>query len=128
MIQANAIAGNLKALGIEPIWSGMVCGVATAAVVLAIRKGISRGVFSNEAGLGTAPIAAAAAKTKEPVVQTLVSMTGTFIDTICVCTLTGLVLIVTAVWNSGTEVVTMAGNAFSIGLPREWGGFTVALA
>jgi AGCS family alanine or glycine:cation symporter len=88
-----------------------VGGFAGATVMLAIRMGVSRGVFSNESGLGSAPIAAAAAQTKHPVTQALVSMTQTFIDTIVVCTLTGLVLIVTGAWNSGAtgaELTTMA--------------------
>ena len=68
-------------------------GFAGAAVMLAIRMGVARGVFSNESGLGSAPIAAAAAQTKSPITQALVSMTQTFIDTLIVCTMTGLVLI-----------------------------------
>ena len=79
-------------------------GFVGSAVMLAIQKGVSRGVFSNESGMGSAPIAAAAAKTNEPCEQALVSMTGTFIDTIIVCTMTGLVLIVTGAWHSGAEV------------------------
>lgn len=100
-------------------------GFLGAAVMLAIQKGVSRGVFSNEAGMGSAPIAAAAAKTNEPCEQALVSMTGTFIDTIIVCTMTGLVLIVTGVWHSGTEVSALTKSAFDIGLPGSWGGFIV---
>ena len=67
-----------------------VAGGALGAVIMAMQKGIARGIFSNEAGIGSAPIAAAAAQTKEPVRQGLVSMTGTFIDTIVICTMTGL--------------------------------------
>ncbi len=92
-------------------------GFIGATVMLAIRSGISRGVFSNESGLGSAPIAAAAAKTKSCVRQGLVSMTGTFFDTIVVCTMTGLVLILTGVWNSGLEGAAMTNEAFSSGLP-----------
>ena len=69
-------------------------GFAGATVKMAIQKGVARGVFSNESGLGSAPIAAAAAKTNEPVEQGLISMTGTFIDTIIICSLTGLSLLV----------------------------------
>ena len=65
---------------------------------MAIQNGVARGVFSNESGLGSAPIAAAAAKTNEPVEQGLISMTGTFIDTLIICTLTGLTILVTGVW------------------------------
>jgi AGCS family alanine or glycine:cation symporter len=101
-------------------------GFVGATVMLAIQKGVSRGVFSNESGLGSAPIAAAAAKTNEPCQQALVSMTGTFIDTIIVCTMTGLVLIVTGVWNSGAEVAALTKSAFDIGLPGNAGGFIVS--
>jgi alanine or glycine:cation symporter, AGCS family len=101
-------------------------GFLGAAVMLAIQKGVSRGVFSNESGMGSAPIAAAAAKTNEPCEQALVSMTGTFIDTIIVCTMTGLVLIVTGVWHSGAEVSALTKSAFDIGLPGSSGGFIVS--
>ena len=70
-------------------------------MVVAMQKGIARGIFSNESGLGSAPIAAAAAQTKEPVRQGLVSMTGTFIDTIVICTMTGLSIVITGTWNTG---------------------------
>ena len=101
-------------------------GFIGATVMLAIQKGVSRGVFSNESGLGSAPIAAAAAKTNEPCQQALVSMTGTFIDTIIICTMTGLVLIVTGAWHSGTEVAALTKSAFDIGLPGNAGGFIVS--
>ena len=101
-------------------------GFLGATVMLAIQKGVSRGVFSNESGLGSAPIAAAAAKTNEPCEQALVSMTGTFIDTIIVCTMTGLVLIVTGAWHTGAEVTTLTRSAFDIGLPGNSGGFIVS--
>ena len=101
-------------------------GFAGATVMLAIQKGVSRGVFSNESGMGSAPIAAAAAKTNEPCEQALVSMTGTFIDTIIVCTMTGLVLIVTGAWNSGAEVSALTKSAFDIGLPGNYGGYIVS--
>lgn len=68
------------------------------AIIIAMQKGIARGIFSNEAGLGSAPIAAAAAQTKEPVRQGLVSMTGTFLDTIVVCSMTGLALVMTGAY------------------------------
>ncbi|MCK4907648.1 MAG: sodium:alanine symporter family protein [Spirochaetes bacterium] len=77
-------------------------GVLGFTVMKAINKGVSRGIFSNESGLGSAPIAAAAAKTKHPVSQALVSMTQTFIDTIIVCTITGLVIIMSGLWTSVT--------------------------
>ena len=100
-------------------------GFLGAAVMIAIQKGVSRGVFSNESGMGSAPIAAAAAKTNEPCEQALVSMTGTFIDTIIVCTMTGLVLIVTGAWHSGGEVSALTKSAFDIGLPGNTGGYIV---
>jgi len=92
-------------------------GFAGATVMLAIRMGVARGVFSNESGLGSAPIAAAAAQTKHPVSQALVSMTQTFIDTIVVCTMTGLVLILTGVWNSGQTGAELTTTAFQAGIP-----------
>ncbi|MBK5241798.1 MAG: sodium:alanine symporter family protein [Clostridium sp.] len=92
-------------------------GFTGATVMLAMRSGVARGVFSNESGLGSAPIAAAAAKTKFCVRQGLVSMTGTFFDTIIICTMTGLVLIMTGAWNSEHAGAAMTNYAFSNGLP-----------
>ena len=92
-------------------------GGALGAITVAMQKGIARGIFSNEAGLGSAPIAAAAAQTKEPVRQGLVSMTGTFIDTIIICTMTGLSIVITGSWNIGLEGVAVTNNAFREGLP-----------
>ncbi|MDD2321860.1 MAG: sodium:alanine symporter family protein [Geobacteraceae bacterium] len=100
-------------------------GFLGAAVMIAIQKGVSRGVFSNESGMGSAPIAAAAAKTNEPCEQALVSMTGTFIDTLVICTMTGLVLIVTGAWQSGAEVSILTKSAFDAGLPGNAGGYIV---
>lgn len=91
-------------------------GFLGASVMLALRSGVARGVFSNESGLGSAPIAAAAAKTKSCVRQGLISMTGTFIDTIIVCTMTGLVLISTGVWSSDLKGAAMTNEAFRAGL------------
>ncbi|MGL5759589.1 alanine/glycine:cation symporter family protein [Plesiomonas sp.] len=81
-----------------------------------MKSGIARGVFSNESGLGSAPIAAAAARTNEPVRQGLISMTGTFIDTLVICTMTGLALVVTGVWNGPLSGAAMTNAAFSSGL------------
>ena len=92
-------------------------GGAMGAMMVAMQKGIARGIFSNEAGLGSAPIAAAAAQTNEPVRQGLVSMTGTFIDTIVVCTMTGLTIVITGSWNVGLDGVDVTTRAFSLGLP-----------
>jgi len=94
-----------------------VGGFAGATIMLCIRMGVARGVFSNESGLGSAPIAAAAAQTKQPVTQALVSMTQTFIDTLVVCTMTGLVLILTGVWTSGATGAELTTIAFAAGMP-----------
>jgi len=94
-------------------------GFAGATVRMAIQNGVARGVFSNESGLGSAPIAAAAAKTKSCVRQGLVSMTGTFFDTIVICTMTGLVLITTGAWKSDYQGAALTSYAFSQGLPVE---------
>jgi AGCS family alanine or glycine:cation symporter len=84
---------------------------------MAIRNGIARGVFSNESGLGSAPIAAAAAKTNSCVKQGLVSMTGTFFDTIIICTMTGLVLLLSGVWTDASlQVAALTNAAFNSGL------------
>jgi len=92
-------------------------GFLGATVMMAMRNGIARGVFSNESGLGSAPIAAAAAKTKSCVRQGLISMTGTFLDTIIVCSMTGLVLILTGYWQSDLAGAAMTNAAFEAGLP-----------
>ena len=102
-------------------------GFLGATIMLTIRMGVARGVFSNESGLGSAPIAAAAAQTKHPVTQALVSMTQTFIDTIIVCTMTGLVLILTNSWDMGQTGAELTTIAFSKGLPGNWGNNIVAL-
>lgn len=94
-----------------------LAGGAMGTMMVAMQKGIARGIFSNEAGLGSAPIAAAAAQTKSPVRQGLVSMTGTFIDTIVICTMTGLSIVVTGTWNTGLEGVAITTAAFQKGLP-----------
>ena len=95
-----------------------VTGGVVGTMFVAMQKGVSRGIFSNEAGLGSAPIAAAAAQTKEPVRQGLVSMTGTFIDTIVICTMTGLAIVMTGAWQvEGLEGVQVTNYAFANGLP-----------
>ncbi|MBQ7026977.1 MAG: alanine:cation symporter family protein [Ruminococcus sp.] len=93
-------------------------GFAGYAVIKAcMSKGVERGIFSNEAGLGSAPIASAAARTNEPARQGLVTMTGTFIDTIIVCTMTGLAIVIGGSYNKGLEGVDITIDAFSYGLP-----------
>lgn len=94
-------------------------GGALGAMMVSMQKGVARGIFSNEAGLGSAPIAAAAAKTKEPVRQGLVTMTGTFIDTIIVCTMTGLTIVISGCIDSNPDLegVEITDAAFRYGLP-----------
>ena len=107
-----------------------VAGGSLPTMFIAIQKGVARGIFSNEAGLGSAPIAAAAAQTKEPVRQGLVSMTGTFIDTIVICTLTGLSIVLTGAWQvDGLEGVQVTTYAFQNGLPlpKELSAFVLML-
>jgi AGCS family alanine or glycine:cation symporter len=102
-------------------------GFAGATVLMAIHFGVARGLFSNEAGLGSAPIAHAAAKTNDPVHQGLIAMLGTFIDTIVVCTMTALVIILTGSWTSGQTGVALTSDAFNTGL-AQGGGVVVTLA
>ena len=112
----SAIAVIVKAAFSPKAVTGGVVGSIFVAmqkgIARGMKKGVSRGIFSNEAGLGSAPIAAAAAQTKEPVRQGLVSMTGTFIDTIVICTLTGLSIVLTGAWQvpglEGVDVTTYA--------------------
>lgn len=93
-------------------------GGALGAMMIALQKGVARGIFSNEAGLGSAPIAAAAAQTKEPVRQGLVTMTGTFIDTVVICTMTGLSIVMAGSWaDPNLEGVEITTAAFQSGLP-----------
>ncbi len=92
-------------------------GFAGASIMMALRWGVARGIFSNESGLGSAPIAHAAARTNDPVKQGMVAMLGTFIDTILICTMTALVIILTGVWNSGVQGVPLSSLAFNTGLP-----------
>ena len=126
---AGEIPGAL-ALIFDSAFSGTaaVGGFAGAAVRQAIRFGVARGIFSNESGLGSAGIAAAAAQTREPVRQALVSMTQTFIDTIVVCSFTGLAILVTGVWQQGLNGAPLTAAAFSQGLPGEWGGYIVTIS
>ena len=90
-----------------------VGGFAGATIQMAIQNGVARGVFSNESGLGSAPIAAAAARTKEPVEQGLISMTGTFIDTLIICSLIGLTILITGVWDGNLNGVSLTQAAFA---------------
>lgn len=102
-------------------------GFAGAAVWIALQQGVARGVFSNEAGLGSAPIAHAAAKTDNPVRQGTVAMLGTFIDTIIICSITGLVIIISGLWTSGKTGAGLSSAAFEAALPFPGGGTIVAI-
>ena len=102
-------------------------GFAGAAVWAAIRFGVARGVFSNEAGLGSAPIAHAAASTEGPVSQGLVAMLGTFIDTIIVCSFTALAIIASGAWTSGETGAALTSHAFDLALPGV-GGYIIAVS
>jgi len=102
-------------------------GFAGATVMLTIRMGVARGVFSNESGLGSSAIAAAAAQTRHPVRQAMVSMTQTFIDTIVVCSLTGLVILMTGVWDNGATGAKLTQDAFNLHLPGQLGGVIVSI-
>lgn len=101
-------------------------GFTEAVMKDAISKGVARGVFSNESGLGSAPIAAAAAKTHWPAEQGLISMTGTFIDSILICTLTGLTLVITGIWTTDTSAALMTQGAFST-VFGSFGGATLSI-
>jgi AGCS family alanine or glycine:cation symporter len=100
-------------------------GFAGATIMMAIRWGVARGIFSNESGLGSAPIAHAAARTNNPVRQGMIAMLGTFIDTILICSMTALVIIVTGVWDSGITGAPLSSLAFNTGLPGI-GGYIVS--
>ena len=104
---------------IDSAFNGMAAtgGFAGATVMVALRMGVSRGIFSNESGLGSAPIAHAAAETNSPVRQGTIAMLGTFIDTLIICTMTGLVLIVSGVWSSEFEGAAMTLQVFDSSLP-----------
>ena len=107
--------------------SAAVGGFAGSTIMLAMQSGVARGIFSNEAGLGSAPIAAAAAKTKYPSEQGLISMTGTFIDTIIICSMTGLVLVLTGVWSGEANGAAMTSEAF-VNCMGGFGGICLTLS
>ncbi len=101
-------------------------GFAGATVMMAMRYGIARGVFTNEAGLGSSPIAHAAAKTNHPVEQGMWGIFEVFADTIIICSMTALVIMSTGTWDSGADGATLTINAFNAGLPGNWGGYIVS--
>ncbi len=94
-----------------------ISGGALGSIMIAMQMGVARGIFSNEAGLGSAPIAAAAAKCDYPAEQGLVSMTGTVIDTLIICTMTGLSIVITGAYDMGLKGVAITAKAFQLGLP-----------
>ncbi len=115
---AGAVPGAVATILEGAFSPRAVTGGVVGSMLVAMQSGVARGIFSNEAGLGSAPIAAAAAQTKEPVRQGLVSMTGTFIDTIVICTMTGLSIVITGAWQvPGLEGVGVTSYAFQQGLP-----------
>lgn len=105
-------------------------GGVLGSMMVAMQMGVARGIFSNEAGLGSAPIAAASVKTDEPVEQGLVSMMGTVIDTLVICTMTGFAILLTGTWNIGLDGVSVTTKAFQIGLPfsAETGAFILMIS
>lgn len=115
---------------IESAFTGTAAagGFLGAGIMQAMRFGVARGIFSNESGLGSAGIAAAAAHTAQPVRQALVSMTQTFIDTLVVCTMTGLCILVTGVWQSELSGAALTQQAFENGLPGAWGSWIVSIS
>jgi AGCS family alanine or glycine:cation symporter len=123
-------AGELpRALGLvfDGAFSGTAAtgGFAGSTVMLALRYGIARGLFSNEAGLGSAPMVHAAAQTDHPVRQGLYGIFEVFVDTVLICTMTGLVILVTDVWASGATGAALSARAFETGLPGTWGDIVV---
>ncbi|GGX41739.1 alanine/glycine:cation symporter family protein [Saccharospirillum salsuginis] len=127
-INADAIPAALATI-FQDAFTGTAAqgGFAGAAVWAAIRFGVARGVFSNEAGLGSAPIAHAAAQTNDPVRQGMVAMLGTFIDTIVTCSITGLVIITSGLWTGGESGAALTSAAFEQALPG-WGDSLVAIS
>ncbi|WP_122034471.1 sodium:alanine symporter family protein [Aliivibrio sp. EL58] len=129
IMQAEALPSAIQ-LVITSAFTGSAAtgGFVGASIMLAIQSGVARGVFSNESGLGSAPIAAAAAKTDSCVKQGLVSMTGTFFDTVIICTMTGLTLVVTGVWQGDAAGALMTTQAFAIGLGSDqFGPYLVSI-
>ena len=126
---AHAIPGALHLIFTDAFTgTAATGGFVGSGILLVIQMGVARGLFSNESGLGSAPIAAAAAQTTHPVRQGLVSMTQTFIDTIIVVSFTGLVIICTGTWNADVSAGNMTAAAFSAGLPGQWGGTIVSIS
>ena len=114
------------ALIVEDAFTGTAAagGFAGSTMMMAVRFGVARGIFSNEAGLGTAPIAHAAAQTNDPVRQGSIAMLGTFLDTIIICSMTALVIVMTGAWQGGATGAALSSQAFETAMPA-FGGFVV---
>jgi alanine or glycine:cation symporter, AGCS family len=126
---ADQIPGALQLIFTSAFSSEAAAGGGAAVAFLTVlRFGVARGIFSNESGLGTGAIAAAAARTSNPVRQALVSMTQTFLDTLVVVTFTGLTIVTTGTWSNDLEGADKTSAAFAAGLPGEWGGALVAIS
>ncbi len=127
IMNAAAIPGALRDVFVGAFTGPALVSGGLASLLIVIQMGVARGIFSNESGMGSAAIAAAAAKTTHPVRQGLVSMTQTFIDTIIVVSFTGLVLVTTGAWRSESSPAVLTSEAFSHGLPGNWGGYIVTI-
>ncbi len=128
LTHASAIPGAIR-LVLEGAFNGTAAagGFAGSTVMLALRYGIARGLFSNEAGLGSAPLVHATAHTDHPVRQGMYGIFEVFVDTLLICTTTGLVILVTGAWETGVTGAALSGKAFEIGLPGTWGHVIVTV-
>jgi AGCS family alanine or glycine:cation symporter len=126
ILRADALPGVLR-LVIEGAFTGTAAagGFAGSTIMMAMRYGVARGLFSNEAGLGSAPMVHAAAQTDHPVRQGMYGIFEVFVDTILICTTTGLVILVTGVWDGGATGAALSAQAFEAGLPGSWGDIVV---
>ncbi len=127
LVRHAALLPDAVALVFQDAFTGTAAtgGFAGSTMMMALRYGVARGLFSNEAGLGSAPMVHAAAQTDHPVRQGLYGIFEVFVDTILVCTTTGLVILVTGAWSGGATGAALAGEAFSAGLPGTWGNIVV---
>jgi AGCS family alanine or glycine:cation symporter len=126
ILHAEALPGALR-LVIEGAFTGTAAagGFVGSTIMMAMRYGVARGLFSNEAGLGSAPMVHAAAQTDHPVRQGMYGIFEVFVDTILICTTTGLVILVTGVWDGGATGAALSAQAFEAGLPGTWGDIVV---
>jgi AGCS family alanine or glycine:cation symporter len=126
LTHAAALPGALR-LVVEGAFTGSaaVGGFAGSTIMLAMRYGIARGLFSNEAGLGSAPMVHATAVTDHPVRQGMYGIFEVFVDTMLICTTTGLVILLTGTWSSGATGAALSAQAFESGLPGTWGDIVV---